>query len=291
MPEGGRKKPSTMIAAVGSLVIGVLAARGYNTGKPAADAATKPAPATSPDSPGASASDDETTPADAVTLRPLGQVIFGEKSASLKKEPTSWDDEAKGIGALPAVRCLIATIPDPVNTSISFRFDETLDAIEQSAVNRRYVLERWRFPWAEKGKAEDGKAAFKVGPNLDEIRMIQSAPGHGEKSPRSVPGEPGLIVFRAARKDGEATRELLAVFLVPETPTFGVDRMALARGLTLAEEVEAIFPEAQARPGHRHVEERGKLVEISKRSDEVGGRQVCVAGSLRKCRRIEQGTI
>ena len=189
-------------------------------------------------------------------LRPLYEVLLGEASSDLKVTLPELSCKATCInGKTTIVRTMTATIPDPVGASISFRFDEVIDAIERSALGRHYVLERWRFPWSERGKSGEGKSTLGIDPKTWRPVVTHTPAGKERTPPHAVPGEPGMLVFREVRKpdrpekparpDANLSKEptnLLAVFLVPETPTYGIDRRALNRELTLAESVEDAFP-------------------------------------------------
>ncbi len=236
MAESTEKKSSqvTLAAVLGTLVFGLFSTRGGVPGEnskagpdamPVADAAARAG--------GTGGSS---------TLAPLEEVLLGRQL-----DPSGVDvgplgglierwKETFG-GQSPRIHCLVALVPDPASSSVSFRFDETLDSIERAAVSHQFVLERWRFPWQMKAAA--GRL-FEVGVRWSEHRTPPDRPSPGAGVPGPAPGEPGLLVFRKVLKatsKPELPVELLAVFLVAESPTHGVDRPALARSLGLIDQI------------------------------------------------------
>ncbi len=174
---------------------------------------------------------------DTLTLRPLRDAVFGEASLRGKENLESLRSELEQVRPI-ALRCLLATVPDPT-ASLGFRFDETIDSIEGAARVYGYVLERWRLPSSErpeKAKPEGpatAKSERKEGAG-DKAQQVSPAPEPGA-------GDPGLLVFRRAGAPSESavsTIDLLLVFLITETPTQGVDRLALTRALGLAKALE-----------------------------------------------------
>src|SRR5215475_10836561 len=100
---------------------------------------------------------------------------------------------------------LIATVPDPLDSSLAHIFDENLAAIERAMGAADYVLDRFELPWLEKNQ-EQGVL-----------------PVHQR--------EPGIILFRRSTND---VVRLFVVFLVGETPTAGVHKDALKKALDQA---------------------------------------------------------
>lgn len=103
---------------------------------------------------------------------------------------------------------LIATIPDPAKTHLALTFDRQLEAIMLAAQDSGYLFHKDWLPWRIEAEPE----------NTDpEIRKKSES----EKHDREM--LPGLLLFR---KPIPNTRlpETLAIFLVGETPTAGIDR-------------------------------------------------------------------
>jgi hypothetical protein len=117
----------------------------------------------------------------------------------------SWTDAAGTIAEGAArqgyqLEFLVALVPDPVDSHLSNRFDEALDALQRGIAQSGYLFDRASLPWV-------GEAAKK--------RLYRSIPG-------------GLL-FR--RLDMNGQRHLLAVFLVGESPKGGIQKQALYTAL------------------------------------------------------------
>jgi len=116
----------------------------------------------------------------------------------------------------PTVVSVVATVPDPVHTHLGLGFDRAIDAIQAAAGEASYVPYANAVPWPPPGEKSDKQDT--VGPGEYEY--------------------PGLLLFR--RSAAPAPRnDYLAVFLVPESPTSGIDRTSF---LTAARIMETISP-------------------------------------------------
>lgn len=102
---------------------------------------------------------------------------------------------------------LVAMVPDPERTQLSLTFDRDVESIMRAFQDSGYSFSRAWLPWRAEAAAES---------NDPEIRKKNRE----EKTERE--SYPGLMLFR----QGDA---LLAVFLVGETPTSGVDRPQFSR--------------------------------------------------------------
>lgn len=123
---------------------------------------------------------------------------------------------------------IIATVPDPIDSQAGWLFDAQLEAIvgaierkmpDKSAAEPRddsfapwnYTRDRYVLPWncaAQAGERASGVA------------------GARPVDPRETPG---VVVFRNRNQTS-----LLLLFLVGETPTFGIHQKALSRALDAA---------------------------------------------------------
>jgi hypothetical protein len=116
----------------------------------------------------------------------------------------------------PAVEYLIATVPDPKDSRLDHQFDRYLGAIQRAIAAADYTFDRHSLPW-------------------DKNRV--PAPGGlptDQKTPQTPPKhlyEPGVILFRG---DGK----LLLLFLVGETPTGGIHKIAFQNALRQIEELD-----------------------------------------------------
>jgi hypothetical protein len=126
---------------------------------------------------------------------------------------------------------IIATVPDPIDSQAGWLFDAQLEAIVgaierkvpvESAAN--YTRDRYVLPW---------NCAARAG------QRAHGAPGARPGDPRETPG---LVVFRNRNQ-----RKLLLLFLVGETPTFGIHENALSSALDAAAQAEGCGPTTRLR--------------------------------------------
>jgi len=139
-----------------------------------------------------------------------------------------------------SVDSIIATLPDPIESGLSDKLDDEIDAIQRAAESQGYVLDRFKLPWPTPGeRAEKGEEA-----EIDQSEDTGPATGEttergGKRAQRS---EPGVLLFR----DGH-TRRALVVFLVGETPTSGIHKPALRKALLQACDLHNAFASALPR--------------------------------------------
>jgi hypothetical protein len=96
------------------------------------------------------------------------------------------------------LQALIAIVPHPTRSRLAIIFDEHVQALQRALEDADYLLDRQSLPWKPGGKDDSGDA----------------------------PSVPGVLLFRA-----KAEARLLFVLLVPEWPTSGIDKAALAVAL------------------------------------------------------------
>jgi hypothetical protein len=99
---------------------------------------------------------------------------------------------------------MIATVVDPTRTHLALAFDRQLEAIMRAAQDSEYVFHDYWLPWRTETPAESPDAS------IQEKREAE-----GKRRAKL----PGLLFFR-----GKESYQGLAVFLVGETPTEGIDR-------------------------------------------------------------------
>ncbi|MGH7833815.1 MAG: hypothetical protein ACREQK_09245, partial [Candidatus Binatia bacterium] len=126
---------------------------------------------------------------------------------------------------------LIATVPDPVESSLGYLFDRHLAAIQRAMEAAEYVLDRFDLPWLEKESGETAKLADHVLERLGAVAPKEAKDMNASQAGlRVYEREPGVVLFRG-RKD---RAKLLALLLVGETPTAGIHKVALRKALSQA---------------------------------------------------------
>jgi hypothetical protein len=174
---------------------------------------------------GAVQAPEETTPrAPAVAGRPDGTpappATPGEPRAVRWRETLALYDQVLAVSPDPvtpaqvALRAeqagytldfLIALIPDPVDSGLSYRSTESLEAIQRGFAESGFLFDRHWFPW-------DGEPARK----------------------KAFRSEPGVLFFRRADERG---RRLAAVFLVGETAKSGIHKQPFLEALAFVGEM------------------------------------------------------
>lgn len=135
------------------------------------------------------------------------------------------------------VDSIIAMVPDPIESGLSLKLDNEIDAIQRAAESEGYVLDRYRLPWPTPSERATGGSAAEIDQSEDSAPTPNEAAHTGTKpTPRS---EPGIFLFR----DGYRHR-LLVVFIIGETPTSGIHKPALRRALQQACELRSAFASA-----------------------------------------------
>jgi hypothetical protein len=135
------------------------------------------------------------------------------------------------------VYCLVITLPDPIESTASGRFDEYLDVVQRAIELQGFILDRSLLPWKSSAgdKGSSAASSHKVQlPNKKTILTVETAGGRDETKSR-----PGLLVFkRLIDYDPAAPRALappsvLLAFLVPESPIAGIEKTAFRASLDL----------------------------------------------------------
>jgi hypothetical protein len=106
---------------------------------------------------------------------------------------------------------LIATIPNPAKTHLALTFDRQLEAIMLAAQDSGYLFDRYWLPWRVEAEPEST--------DPDARKKSES-----EKHNREM--WPGLLLFHKPlpKPLPNTDPETLAIFLVGERPTAGIDR-------------------------------------------------------------------
>ncbi len=139
------------------------------------------------------------------------------------------------------VTTMIVTVPDPELTHLSLSFDRYVESItwavsDGDLKDERYSFDSYWFPWRADRKAESDP----------EKRQDE------EKEREQRSNTPGILLFRRNPQHPSPShphpeKELLLAFLVGETPTSGVNRVAFDRAWTYATELaNTALPVCQA---------------------------------------------
>src|ERR1039458_6765135 len=119
----------------------------------------------------------------------------------------------------PQIKVLIATVPDPELTHMALSFDRYIESItwavaDGDGADERYTFEGFWFPWRVDDKEETDPEKRRAAQTDQEERLTK----------------PGLLLFRlrtdSEPPDPDRLDRLLLVFLVGETPTSGINRIA-----------------------------------------------------------------
>jgi len=134
------------------------------------------------------------------------------------------------------VDSIIAMLPDPIESGLSAKLDDEIEAIQRAAESQGYVLDRFRLPWPTPAERAAKGGAAEIDQSEDSEPLDETAQAGAKPAPRS---EPGVLLFR----DGHS-RRLLVVFLVGETPTSGIHKPAMRKALGQACELHNTFVSA-----------------------------------------------
>ncbi len=102
-----------------------------------------------------------------------------------------------------SVDSIIATLPDPIETGLSVKLDDDIDAIQHAAEYEGYVLDRYKLPWptpAERA-AKGGEAEIDQSEESRARAGCKSSPSGTKVVQRS---EPGILFFRDDHKQRSA---------------------------------------------------------------------------------------
>lgn len=118
--------------------------------RPAADAAQKGEKAAAPaDLPQGSSAREAVTSWEARVLEPL---LDDFRVNVNTKDPLGTARAATGRDPARGLRVLIATVPNPVRSTNSHRFDEWIGAIQRACESEGFVLGGFRLPWRAAAK-------------------------------------------------------------------------------------------------------------------------------------------
>jgi hypothetical protein len=160
---------------------------------------------------------------------------------------------------------LIATLPEPLAPSLRYKFDTYLDAIQRAAEASDLIFDRLDLPWGDPSK--DDSPGFRLGQEIDlgwepniggESSAFASLKPSTKKQATSQ-DEAGILLFRSR---AAGNHRLLLVFVVGETPTWGVRKQALTDSLNWIEWLSNLWDEPslpQRFPPRAEIRDRSRL--------------------------------
>src|SRR6185503_7661895 len=166
------------------------------------------------------------------------------------------------------VEFLTVTVPDAVDSYVKWEFDNVVQAVQFAAGRLGFVLDRSYLPdWDPTTDLQAGRALGRL---------------HEQY--------PGVILFRRDSRvsDGSGGRtRVLVTFLVAETPTSGVHKVALLRALRLAHDWNPSLPLKLVAPAYSGSRESIRRVftdlrsELKARHENEPGFQLVSGGATR----------
>jgi hypothetical protein len=117
------------------------------------------------------------------------------------------------------ITAVIATLPDPIHTSMPFSFDRTIDVLMEAAADNEYVSNYYWLPWGRESAKAKGN----------------EAPHTNKRGQQEI--EPGLIIFKPVDKEGKDFHSALYLFLVGESPSSGIDGYQMERAFKYEKEL------------------------------------------------------
>ena len=172
--------------------------------------------------PGQSVSPDEDP------LKPLYEFVDVEKQDDRRgKAILMGTARQPGVSTSYQVQFVIATVPDPVDSHLAQLFDRALDAIQRGMESAGYILDRFSLPW-KRGTLMRWDASLPVLTDDGRVLSLTSKATSSDLHRRI----PGMLLFR---KPGSGQQQLVAVLLVGEMPTLGIQRAAFTAALNAIE--------------------------------------------------------
>jgi hypothetical protein len=129
---------------------------------------------------------------------------------------------------------IVATVPDPLGSHMALQFDRNIVAIERAAEANNFVFERYWFPWSGIVKIEQNAGVDGVSNSLKQQLRQQ----------------PGILIFRKKdvadhakenAADSSYYSPRLLVFLVGETPTSGINKIAFSKAAGYIDQLKRHF--------------------------------------------------
>ena len=127
---------------------------------------------------------------------------------------------------------------------MSHEFDSTLSAVLRATESAGYVAERRWFPWEPptRDRSKDETKPTHVEATLVGPPSLNVTVGK-EEDPKNE-DQPGGVLCSRVSQSNQTENELLMVLLVPETPTWGVDKKRLGQAFEIVHNYRKLhYPE------------------------------------------------
>ncbi len=220
-----REYSGLWIVLVAALGVYYVPSKSGSPGTVADKAGSKPA--MGEEKPGGDSSSWELDP-----LRPLWEFWrTGAESQNRPQLPVGYDLEY-----------IVATVPDPIDSAFAYRFDDMIDAMQRAVETQGYVLDRWQYPWVVwKELQQKAQSSEKANEGATAPANLTN-PTNKTSQARFYQEQPGVLLFRHTK-----TQKLLVLFLVGETPTSGIHKVAFKKSLNLIAQYGGIHASEEIR--------------------------------------------
>jgi hypothetical protein len=167
-------------------------------------------------------SSDQKTPNLNMSVNEQGTKFQPHITGSLEEPDSGCGRDGWGIPAVnPNITALIATVPDPIHSSMAIEFDRSIDVLTQAAAESGYIGSYYWLPWKH---------------HLDTLKSVQPGSDTEEKEDLDREKQPGLIILKKSDSIPElpprsADDRLIYLFLVGQTPAVGVNGEQLQNAL------------------------------------------------------------
>jgi hypothetical protein len=122
------------------------------------------------------------------------------------------------------LQILIATVPDPVDSHLDWMYDLHVAAIRWALATKSYVPDSYWVPWATQVRPEP----------------VPSLESRGRTQREAFPG---VMLFRRGPRDSS----IVVVYLVGESPTNGVRKLALRTAIWERDALLSLAPKSQSK--------------------------------------------
>jgi len=171
----------------------------------------------------------------------------GEQKYTVRKHVA--DDLTSCTGNFSDFKFLIATVPDPIASHLNIEFDRALESLQRAAALEGYSFERYWLPWhpghaaglVETGSSTMLRAEERLRQEQPGLLILRRQPAGQVEKPEQITAQlavkskkesPDQMAEQPRQQEQPANQERrLLIFVVAETPTAGLNRMAFLKSL------------------------------------------------------------